>query len=91
VSVKLRLTRMGSVKNPYYRVVAAESARARDGKFIEIVGNYDPRRFPESVVLREDRVMHWIGKGATPSPAVRKLMAVKGLLKKEPAVKETTT
>lgn len=89
MSVKLRLTRMGSVKNPHYRVVAAESARARDGKFIEIIGNYDPRRFPESVVLREDRVLHWIGKGATPSPAVRKLMALKGLLKKEPGIETT--
>jgi small subunit ribosomal protein S16 len=91
VALKLRLTRMGSIKNPYYRVVAAESARARDGKFVEILGHYNPRKYPESIVLKEDRVKYWIGQGAQPSPAVKKLMAFKGLLKKEPAEAQTAS
>jgi len=91
VSLKLRLTRMGSTKNPHYRVVVAESSRARDGRFVEIVGHYNPRVYPESVALKEDRVRYWIGRGAQPSPAVKKLMALKGLLKKQPAGSQSQT
>ena len=89
MAVKLRLTRMGAKKKPHYRVVAAEAAKARDGRFIEILGHYNPRDYPDSIVLKEDRIKDWLEKGAQPSNAVKKLLAVKGLLNNEPA--ETTT
>jgi small subunit ribosomal protein S16 len=72
---------MGTTKRPFYRVVAADKARARDGRFIEILGHYNPKNFPESVVLKEDRIKEWISKGAQPTDAVKKLMSSKGLLK----------
>jgi len=80
VAVKIRLTRMGTTKRPFYRVVAADQARARDGRFIEILGHYNPTNFPESVVLQEDRIKEWISKGAQPTDAVKKLMSAKGIL-----------
>ena len=81
MAVKIRLTRMGTSKRPFFRVVAADQARARDGRFIEILGHYNPKNFPESVVLKEDRIKEWISKGAQPTDAVKKLMSSKGLLK----------
>ncbi len=80
MAVKIRLTRMGTTKRPFYRVVAADQARARDGRFIEILGHYNPTNFPESVVLQEDRIKEWISKGAQPTDAVKKLMSAKGIL-----------
>ena len=82
--VKLRLTRKGSKHNPHYRVVAADSRSPRDGRFIEILGHYDPGRFPESVTLNSERIALWLDKGAVPTPAVKKLMKVKGILSKTP-------
>ncbi len=79
--VKLRLARTGSIHNPFYRVVAQDSKCARDGRFIEILGNYDPRNYPASVSLKEERVTDWLSKGAQPTDSVKKLLAVKGLLK----------
>ena len=81
MAVKLRLTRMGGKNNPHYRVVAAESGKPRDGRFIEIVGHFDPKRFPESVVIDEEKVKGWLAKGAQPTEAVKKLLARKGLTK----------
>lgn len=82
--VKLRLTRKGSKHNPHYRVVAADSRSPRDGRFIEILGHYDPNRFPASVTLDTERISHWLDKGAIPTPAVKKLMKVKGILSQNP-------
>ena len=83
MAVTLRLTRKGAKKKPYYRVVAAEKTKARDGRFIEILGHYNPREYPDSIVLKEDRILDWLGKGAQPSDAVKKLLAQKGLLQKK--------
>jgi small subunit ribosomal protein S16 len=74
VAVRMRLTRVGSKKNPIYRVVVADSRSPRDGRFIEIVGRYNPQTDPSTIELDEARVKDWIGKGAQPSDAVAKLI-----------------
>ncbi|MCX8069335.1 MAG: 30S ribosomal protein S16 [Thermodesulfovibrionales bacterium] len=75
--VKLRLTRMGSHKKPFYRIVAADSRARRDGPFIEIVGTYNPLKEPSEVVLKNDRIEYWISKGAKPTDTVKKLIEKK--------------
>ena len=79
MAVKLRLTRVGSKKNPIYRVVAADSRSPRDGKFIEIVGRYNPQTEPSLIELDEDKVRGWLSKGAQPSGSVAKLLKAKGI------------
>jgi small subunit ribosomal protein S16 len=79
MAVKLRLTRIGSKKNPIYRVVAADSRSPRDGKFIEIVGRYNPQTEPSTIDLDETKVKDWLGKGALPTEAVARLLKVKGI------------
>ena len=79
MAVKLRLTRVGSKKNPIYRVVVADSRSPRDGKFIEIVGRYNPQTDPSTIDLDEEKVREWLSKGAQPSDAVERLLKVKGL------------
>jgi small subunit ribosomal protein S16 len=79
MAVKLRLTRVGSKKNPIYRVVAADSRSPRDGKFIEIVGRYNPQHEPSLIELDEDKVRGWLSKGAQPSGSVAKLLKAKGI------------
>jgi small subunit ribosomal protein S16 len=85
VAVKIRLVRMGKKKQPTYRIVAAESRRARSGAFLEIVGTYQPRGIsaanPETVTLVDnDRVLHWLEHGAQPTERVAKLLKVSGAL-----------
>jgi small subunit ribosomal protein S16 len=65
---------MGAKKKPYYRVVVTERNRARDGSFVEIVGHYNPRTDPPSIVLKMDRVQHWMERGAQPSETVSSLL-----------------
>jgi small subunit ribosomal protein S16 len=79
VAVKMRLTRVGSKKNPIYRVVVADSRSPRDGRFIEIVGRYNPQTEPSTIELDEQKVKDWLGKGAQPSGAVQKLLKAKNL------------
>jgi small subunit ribosomal protein S16 len=79
LAVKLRLTRVGSKKNPVYRIVAADSRSPRDGKFLEIVGRYNPQTDPSTIELDEERVKDWLSKGAQPSGAVQRLLKAKGL------------
>ncbi|HEX7311743.1 MAG TPA: 30S ribosomal protein S16 [Gaiellaceae bacterium] len=79
MAVKLRLTRVGSKKNPIYRVVAADSRSPRDGKFIEIVGRYNPQTDPSTIELNEDKVRDWLSKGAQPTESVRKLLKIKNI------------
>src|SRR6186713_230463 len=74
LAVKLRLTRVGSKKNPVYRIVAADSRSPRDGKFIEIVGRYNPQTDPSTIEFDEEKVKEWIAKGATPSNTVMRLL-----------------
>jgi small subunit ribosomal protein S16 len=79
LAVRMRLTRVGSKKNPIYRVVVADSRSPRDGKFIEIVGRYNPQHDPSLIEFDEDRVHEWLGKGAQPSDAVSRLLKAKDL------------
>ena len=72
--LSIRLRRTGSTKRPYYRVVVADSRAWRDGRFVGVLGHYDPRREPPVVKIDEERARHWIEKGAKASDTVRSLM-----------------
>jgi small subunit ribosomal protein S16 len=74
MAVRMRLTRVGSKKNPIYRVVVADQRSPRDGRFIEIVGRYNPQTDPSTIELDEAKVKDWLGKGAQPSDAVARLI-----------------
>lgn len=74
MAVKVRMTRVGNRNNPFYRIVVADGRAPRDGKFIELVGTYDPRPEKEVVSLERDRIQHWIERGAQPSRTVSELM-----------------
>ena len=76
--VKLRLMRMGKKKQPTYRVVAADSRSPRNGRFIEIVGTYEPRRDPSVIEIDNDKAVSWLNKGAQPTERVAKLLEVTG-------------
>ena len=78
MAVRIRLRRVGKTKAPYYRLVVADSRAPRDGKFIENVGHYDPRR-DDSLVVKAERVRYWFQKGARPSATVRDLLVKSGL------------
>jgi small subunit ribosomal protein S16 len=70
----IRLARIGKKKRPYYRVVVTEKTRPRNGRFVEIIGTYDPLKKPAAVQIDNDRVQYWLGKGAQPSDTVRSLI-----------------
>lgn len=80
--VKIRLNRMGAKRQPFYRVVVSDSRSPRDGRFIEIVGNYDPTKNPAVVNIDEEKVISWIKNGAQPTDTVRSLLSKKGIMKK---------
>jgi small subunit ribosomal protein S16 len=79
VATKIRLARVGSKKNPIYRVVVADSRAPRDGRFIEIVGRYNPQTNPSTIELNEEKVRDWISKGAQPTDPVKRLLKAKGV------------
>jgi len=72
---------MGAKKKPFYRLVAADSEAPRDGKFIEILGYYDPMKDPAEVKVYEDKVKHWLGNGALVSESAKAILKKQGLLK----------
>ena len=74
MAVSIRLRREGAKNRPYYKVVVADSRSPRDGKFIEIIGTYDPKKPDHNSTLKLDRIEHWISKGAQPSDTVRSLI-----------------
>lgn len=78
MAVKLRLMRMGKKKQPTYRVVAADVRSPRDGRFIEIVGIYNPRTDPSEIRIDNDKAVAWLSKGAQPTDTVRKLLEISG-------------
>jgi small subunit ribosomal protein S16 len=82
MAVSIRLRREGARNRPYYKVVVADSRSPRDGKFIEIIGTYDPKKPDHNSTLKLDRIDHWISKGAQPSDTVRSL--IKKNKKQEP-------
>ena len=79
MAVSMRLTRVGGKKDPVWRVVVADSRSPRDGRFIETVGRYNPQTEPSTIQIDEERVRHWLDRGAQPSDAVRKLLKTQGI------------
>ena len=82
MAVKLRLLRMGAKKAHFYRIVAADSRAPRDGRFIELLGTYDPRTNPAKVTIKEEEVLKWLNNGAQPSDTVKNLLSKEGIIKK---------
>jgi small subunit ribosomal protein S16 len=80
LAVRIRLTRVGSKKNPIYRVVVADQRSPRDGRFIEIVGRYNPQTEPSTIEIDEEKVKAWLDKGAQPSDAVARLLKAKNVV-----------
>lgn len=88
MAVKIRLRRMGSKKRPFYRLVAADSRRARDGRFVEMLGYYDPLKEPADIKLDDDKIYKWLDRGATPTENASSLLRKAGLLEKWQLLKE---
>lgn len=82
--VKIRLRRMGAKKQPTYRFVVADSRSPRDGRFIEILGHYNPRTEPKTLEVNADKAKEWLAKGAQPTETVRRLFAEKGIMERGP-------
>lgn len=83
MAVKLRMTRMGSKRNPYYRIVVADSRSPRDGRIIEQIGSYDPVAKDENnVTLDEEKALEWMQHGAKPSDTVRNILSNKGIMER---------
>ncbi|MBW3537354.1 MAG: 30S ribosomal protein S16 [Actinobacteria bacterium] len=78
MAVKLRLMRVGKTKQPTYRVVAADARSPRDGRFIEIVGTYQPRHEPSTILIEDEKVLRWLREGAQPTETVEKLLRISG-------------
>jgi small subunit ribosomal protein S16 len=74
MSVRVRLKRVGSKKNPIWRIVVADRRSPRDGRFIETIGHYNPRNEPSTIVIDEERLEHWVSRGAEPSGTVKQLL-----------------
>ncbi len=80
MAVRLRLTRFGKKRQPFYRVVASDSTSPRDGKFIEIIGHYAPRSEPSEVSIDNEKAVKWLMNGAQPSERVEKLLQISGAI-----------
>ena len=81
--VKLRLTRMGAKKSPFYRIVAIDSRKARDGEYIDQIGYYDPISDPKKIVIDGDKAKEWLAKGAQPTDTVLGLLISQGIIEKK--------
>ena len=79
MAVRIRLTRVGARNNPIWRVVATDQRSPRDGRFIEVLGHYNPQTDPSTIDLDEEKVLNWIRKGAQPTNSVKHLMKAKGI------------
>jgi small subunit ribosomal protein S16 len=79
MAVKLRLTRVGKTKQPQYRIIAADSRNARDGRFIEILGQYNPRQEPSVINIDSAKAVKWLSQGAQPTERVKKLLEISGV------------
>ncbi len=77
--VKIRLTRKGKKKKPFYRVIVADARERRDGTFLEIIGTYDPMQDPSEIKIDTDRAQYWLGCGAQPTSVVKKLLKISGM------------
>jgi small subunit ribosomal protein S16 len=79
LAVRIRLSRVGSAKNPVYRIVVADARSPRDGRSIETIGQYNPRQTPSLIEIDAEKATDWLHKGAQPSRTVKRLLAVKGI------------
>ena len=86
--LKIRLRRVGGKKQPSYRLVIADVRAARNGAFVDIVGHYNPRTNPETVVIQEEKVLHWLKQGAQPTDTTARLLGKAGILEKFKLAKE---
>ena len=82
MAASMRLMRFGGKKSPYYRIVVSDIRSPRDGKFIDQVGTYDPKKNPVEVRFKEEKAIQWLRKGAQPTPTVRQLLIRSGILKR---------
>lgn len=81
MAVKIRLKRLGTTKRPFWRIVVSDGRMPRDGRFIEEVGVYDPKKNPAHVEFKQERIKHWLSVGACPTEIVRSLLRSKGISK----------
>ena len=88
--VKIRLRRVGTKKRPSYRVVVADIRAPRDGAFIDTIGHYNPLTDPETVVIDEEKALHWLGQGAQPTATASRLLSKRGIMEKFKKIKEKT-
>jgi small subunit ribosomal protein S16 len=79
MAVRIRLTRVGTRNDPVWRVVATDKRSPRDGRFIEVLGHYNPQTDPSTIELDEDRVRSWLARGAQPTATVKNLLKAKGI------------
>jgi len=86
--LRIRLMRVGAKKKPSYRLVVADIRAPRDGAFVDIVGHFDPRTEPETIVINEERALHWLRQGAKPSDTTARLLVKAGILEKFKTAKE---
>ena len=91
MAVRIRLRRVGKKKQPQYRLIVADSRAPRDGRFIETIGQYNPRVEPPLIRVNAERARHWLGQGAQPSDTARSLLAKAGVLKETGAPSEAPT
>ncbi len=82
MAVRIRLRRTGKKKQPQYRLVVAESSSPRDGRFLEVIGSYDPRVDPPAVTVKEERALHWLRNGAQPSETAKSILVRTGVWEK---------
>ncbi|MFC1934840.1 30S ribosomal protein S16 [Chloroflexota bacterium] len=86
--LKIRLRRTGAKKKASYRVVVADVRAPRDGAFVDIIGHFDPRTDPETVVISEEKALHWLNHGAQPTDTTARLLNKLGIIQKSKPVKE---
>ena len=86
--LKIRLRRVGAKKRPAYRLVVADVRAPRDGAFIDIVGHYNPMTDPETIVIKEEKALHWLKQGAKPTDTTARLLNKAGILEKFKLIKE---
>lgn len=82
MAVKIRMTRMGAKRKAFYRIVAIESAKSRDGKYIELIGTYNPTTSPSEIKVNEELALKWLASGAIPSDTVRNIFTKLGIMEK---------
>ena len=91
MAVKMRLTRMGDKKSPFYRIVVADSRKARDGEYVDLVGTYNPLKTPEEVKIDVEKAKKWIANGAQPTDTVKALLKKNGVMEEKKAAPKKTT